>query len=138
MNNKTQILTGINAWMEAKVDELATGNVWMAMAANTVKRIASEAIEAYLPMDVLEMALANHGVVDANILADEFIASLDNVRDVSTELAGGIIIRLNPGVVQIDFPSGGAIQALLGGNNVINFRADDIRELAQYINNAKN
>lgn len=138
MNNKTQILTGINAWMEAKVDELAAGNVWMAMAANTVKRIASEAIEAYLPMDVLEMALANHGVVDANILADEFIASLDNVRDVSTELAGGIIIRLNSGVVQIDFPSGGAIQALLGGNNVINFRADDIRELAQYINNAKN
>ena len=138
MNNKTQILTGINAWMEAKIDQLAAGNVWMAMASNTVKRVASEAIETYLPMDVVEMALANHEVVDANILADEFIASLDAVDNVNTELAGGIVIRLRPGVVQIDFPSNGAIKALLGGDNVINFRAEDIRELAQYINNAKN
>lgn len=138
MNNKTQILTGINAWMEAKVDELAAGNVWMAIAANTIKRVASDVIEAYLPMDVLEMALANHGVVDANILADEFIASLDNVDNVSTELAGGIVVSLTPGTIRLELPSNGAVKALLGGDNVINFRAEDIKELAQFINNAKN
>lgn len=138
MNNKTQILTGINAWMEAKVDELAAGNVWMAIAANTIKRVASDVVEAYLPMDVLEMALANHGVVDANILADEFIASLDNVDNVSTELAGGIVVSLTPGTIRLELPSNGAVKALLGGDNVINFRAEDIKELAQFINNAKN
>lgn len=138
MNNKTQILTGINAWMEAKVDELAAGNVWMAIAANTIKRVASDVIEAYLPMDVLEMALATHGVVDANILADEFIASLDNVDNVSTELAGGIVVSLTPGTIRLELPSNGAVKALLGGDNVINFRAEDIKELAQFINNAKN
>lgn len=138
MNNKTQILSGINAWMEAKVDELAAGNVWMAIAANTIKRVASDVIEAYLPMDVLEMALANHGVVDANILADEFIASLDNVDNVSTELAGGIVVSLTPGTIRLELPSNGAVKALLGGDNVINFRAEDIKELAQFINNAKN
>lgn len=138
MNNKTQILTGINAWMEAKVDELAAGNVWMAIAANTIKRVASDVVEAYLPMDVLEMALVNHGVVDANILADEFIASLDNIDNVSTELAGGIVVSLTPGTIRLELPSNGAVKALLGGDNVINFRAEDIKELAQFINNAKN
>ena len=138
MNNKTQILSGINAWIEAKVDQLALDNVWMAMASNTIKRVASDVVEAYLPTDVLEMALANHGVVDANILADEFIASLEHVRDVSTELKGGVVVHLSPGLLQLDFPANGAIKALLGGDNVINFRSEDIRELARFINNAKN
>lgn len=137
MNNKTQILSGITDWIEAKVDQLSAGNIWMAIASNTIKRIASEVVEAYLPMDILEMAMLNHGVVDANILADEVISSLNNVDDVSVEIKGGVMLHLSRGMVQLELPSVSAVKALLGGDNVINLRAEDIRELAQYINKAK-
>lgn len=137
MTNSEQIYKGINTWINHKVDELIGENVWMALVFGTIKRVANEYINTMVPSNILELMLSNHGVIDAEVFAQEMIDALNNVPDMTQELGAGIAIRLSKGVVSIELPSNSIVKSLLNGDNVINFREPDIRELAQYINQAK-
>lgn len=138
MTNSEQIYKGINSWINHKVDELIGENVWMALASGTIKRVANEFVNTMVPSNMLELMLSNHGVIDADVFAQEMIGALNNVPEMTQELGAGIALRLSKGTVSIELPSNSVVKALLNGDNVINFREPDIRELAQYINQAKN
>lgn len=138
MTNTEQIYKGINSWINHKVDELIGENIWMALASGTIKRVANEFVDSMIPSNVLELMLSNHGVIDADIFAQEMIGALNNVPDMTQDLGAGIALHLSKGTVSIELPSNSIVKALLNGDNVINFREPDIRELAQYINQAKN
>lgn len=138
MTNAQQINTGISNWINHKVDELIGENIWMALASGTIKRVANEFVDSMVPSNVLELMLSNHGVIDAEIFAQEMIDALNNVPDMTQELGAGIALHLSKGVIRIELPSNSVVKALLNGDNVINFREPDIKELAQYINQAKN
>lgn len=138
MDKREQVLKGMEKWIGAKVDELIGDNVWLALMSKTIKRTAFELIDGLLPMDMLIPVLSNHGVIDADIVADELIEALDNVPDFTQEFKGGIAVHLSKGVIKIELPSNGLLTSLLNGDNVFNFREGDIKELAQYINEAKN
>lgn len=137
MDKREQILKGMEKWIGVKVDELIEDNVWLALMSKTIKRTAFEFVEGILPVDMLIPVMSNHGVIDAEIVANELIEALDNVPDFSQELAGGIVIHLSKGVVKVELPSNGLISGILQGRNVLKFHEDDIRELAQYINENK-
>lgn len=134
MDKREQILQGISKWIDSKVDDLTRGNIWMALASNTIKRVANEFIETIVPIDVLVLMLSNRGVIDADIFADELVSAINNAQDVKQEY-GGVLLRINNGVISVELPSNSIVKGLLNGNNVLNFREADIRELAQYINN---
>lgn len=136
MSNKDIIYKGVNAWISAKIDELAVNNIWLTLAARTIKRTAAEAIERVIPVDVIELLFTNHGIVDADIVAEELIEAINNAPDYAHEF-GSVTIRIKSGLIQIEFPSTGIIKSMLNGNNVINFRESDIKELAQHINEIK-
>lgn len=136
MGAKKQIMQGLSKWIDSKVNELAKDNIWMALASSTIKRVANEWISLVIPIDMVELLLSNHGVVDANVLADELIQALKNAPEVEKEI-NGVLISLKSGVISIELPSNSIVLGLLNGNNVLNFRESDIKELAQYINESK-
>lgn len=138
MEKSEQILKGISKWIGSKVDELVGDNIWLALISQTVKRTASEFIESILPTDMLIPVLSNHGVVDADVVAEELIEALNNVPDYTQEFKGGIAIHLAKGVIKVELPSNGLLSSIMQGNNVLKFYEDDIRELAKCINEAKN
>lgn len=138
MEKSEQILKGISKWIGSKVDELVGDNIWLALISQTVKRTASEFIESILPADMLIPVLSNHGVVDADVVAEELIEALNNVPDYTQEFKGGIAIHLTKGVIKVELPSNGLLSSIMQGNNVLKFYEDDIRELAKCINEAKN
>lgn len=137
MDKREQVYKGVNKWISAKVDELVGDNIWLALASNTIKRTASELIESMLPMEVLIPMLSNRGVIDAEIVANELIEALNNVPDYTQDF-GAVAVHLSKGVVKVELPSTGLVSSLLKGNNVLKFTEDDIKELAQCINEAKN
>ena len=134
MDNREQILNGISQWIDSKITQLANNNIWMALASNTIKRVATEWIESVLPVDMLTLLLSNRGVINADILADEIISALHSAPSIEKEF-NGIVLKLNGGAISIELPSNSIIKGLLNGDNVLNFRDEDIRELARYINN---
>ena len=137
MDKREQVYKGLNKWIGSKVDELVGDNIWLALASNTIKRTASELIEGVLPMEMLIPMLSNRGVIDAEIVANELIEALNNVPDYTQDF-GTVAVHLSKGVVKVELPSIGIVSSLLKGNNVLKFTEDDIRELARYINEAKN
>lgn len=134
MEKREQVLNGIHRWIDAKITELANNNVWMALASNTLKRVAKDWIETVIPVDMLLLLLSNRGVVDADVLANELIMALNNAPDIQKDFSG-IMLKLSRGVISIELPSNSVVKGLLNGNNVLNFREGDIKELAQFINN---
>lgn len=137
MDKREQILKGISKWIDSKVDELAGNNILMALAANPIKRVAKEWLNTVIPIDMLELLLSNHGVIDAQILANEVIEAINNAPIVEKEF-NGIMLRLKDRVISVELPSNSIVKGLLNGDNVLNFRESDIRELAQFINESKN
>lgn len=137
MDKREQILKGMEKWIGVKIDELIGENVWLALMSKTIKRTLFELVESLLPMDMLVPVLSNHGVIDADIVADELIEALDNVPDFTQEFKGGIVVHLSKGVIKVELPSNGLLVGILNGDNVLNFHEGDIKELAQYINEAK-
>lgn len=137
MDKREQILKGISKWIDSKVDELAGNNILMALAANPIKRVGKEWLNTVIPIDMLELLLSNHGVIDAQILANEVIEAINNAPIVEKEF-NGIMLRLKDRVISVELPSNSIVKGLLNGNNVLNFRESDIRELAQFINESKN
>ena len=138
MEKREQILKGVEKWIGVKVDELIGENIWLALMSRTIKRTVFELVDNMLPMDMLIPILSNHGVIEADIVADELIEALNNVPDFTHEFKGGIAIHLSKGVIKVELPSNGLLSNILNGDNVLNFREGDIKELAQYINEAKN
>lgn len=137
MDKREQIYKGISKWIGSKVDDIVGDNIWLALMSQTIKRTASEFVEGVLPMDMLVPILSNHGVIDADVVAEELIDALNNVPDYTQELKGGITIHLTKGVIKVELPSNGLLSSILQGHNVLKFHEDDIRELAMYINEAK-
>ena len=53
MTTNEQIIKGISDWVSLKIDELSSDNIWLALAANPIKRVAGEYISKILPMDLM-------------------------------------------------------------------------------------
>lgn len=138
MDKNEQIYKGMSKWISSKVDDLIGDNIWLALMSQTIKRTASEFVGSILPVDMLVPMLSNHGIIDADIVAEELIEALNNVPEYSQEFKGGIVLFLSKGEIKVELPSNGLLSKVLQGNNVLKFHEDDIRELAKYINESKN
>lgn len=136
MGTSEQILKGINEWISYKVDELVGSNILMALMSETIKRVAYQFVETAIHPNLLELVFCNHKVVDADVFAGELVRALESAPDYHQEFKG-VEIHLSRGIVKFELPSNAIVKALLNGDNVIVLKEPDIRELAQYINNAK-
>lgn len=134
---KEQIMAGISKWIDKKVDELAADSLYLTLGSNTIKRVLHNLADDYLPEDMLKPLLSNHGVVDANVLADEINATLRNMEQKTISIGGGFAVALGDGVVSIKLPDTPFVSGLMNGIKSINFREEDINELARYINESK-
>lgn len=137
MTTNEQIIKGISEWVSAKIDELSGTNIWLALAANPIKRVVGEYIGKILPMDIAGLLLCNNGVLDADVFANEVISAVNNAPEITQDFGGGYSLSIKEGAISFVMPDNGITKTLLGGHNVINFREEDIRELAKCINNQK-
>lgn len=137
MTTNEQIIKGVSEWISAKIDELSGTNIWLALAANPIKRVVGEYIGKILPMDLAGLLLCNNGVLDADVFANEVISAVNNAPEITQDFGGGYSLSIKEGAISFAMPDNGITKALLGGHNVINFREEDIRELAKCINNQK-
>lgn len=137
MTTNEQIIKGISEWISAKIDELSGTNIWLALAANPIKRVVGEYIGKILPMDIAGLLLCNNGVLDADVFANEVISAVNNAPEITQDFGGGYSLTIKEGAISLVMPDNGITKTLLGGHNVINFREEDIRELAKCINNQK-
>ena len=137
MTTNEQIIKGISDWVSLKIDELSSDNIWLALAANPIKRVAGEYMSKILPMDLMGLLFSSNGILDADVFANEIISSINNAPEVTQEFGGGYSITIKDGAISFIMPDNGITKAFLKGHNVINFREEDIRELAKCINNTK-
>lgn len=137
MTTNEQIIKGISEWISAKIDELSGTNIWLALATNPIKRVVGEYIGKILPMDIAGLLLCNNGVLDADVFANEVISAVNNAPEITQDFGGGYSLSIKEGAISFVMPDNSITKTLLGGHNVINFREEDIRELAKCINNQK-
>ena len=137
MTTNEQIIKGISDWVSLKIDELSSDNIWLALAANPIKRVAGEYISKILPMDLMGLLFSSNGILDADVFANEIISSINNAPEITQEFEGGYSVTIKDGAISFIMPDNGITKAFLKGHNVINFREEDIRELAKCINNTK-
>ena len=131
---REQIMKGITKWIDLKVDELAVDNIWLALGSNTIKRVLVNLIDDNLPMDIIKPMLSNHGVLDAQLLADEINQALKAMPQTKLPITDGMYAVVGEGNISIYLPSNGLVDTFMKGVSVIHFRESDINELAQLIN----
>lgn len=138
MEIREQVLTGLSKWISGKVDELAVDNIWLAIGNKTIIRVLNNMAEDYISLGLINSLLVNQGVLDADILANEIISSLDGMTEQEMDIGCGISLTLGNGVIAIHLPDSGFIGSIMQGVSTINLRSEDIKELARYINESKN
>ena len=131
---REQIMKGVSQWIDLKVDELAVDNIWLALGGNTIKRVLVNLIDDNLPMDIIKPLLSNHGVLDAQLLADEINQALKAMPQTKLPITDDMYAVVGEGNISIYLPSNGLVNTLMKGVSVIHFRESDINELAQLIN----
>ena len=131
---REQIMKGVSQWIDLKVDELAVDNIWLALGGNTIKRVLVNLIDDNLPMDIIKPLLSNHGVLDAQLLADEINQALKAMPQTKLPITENMYAVVGEGNISIYLPSNGFIDTIMKGVSVIHFRESDINELAQLIN----
>lgn len=131
---REQIMKGVSQWIDLKVDELAVDNIWLALGGNTIKRVLINLIDDNLPMDIIKPLLSNHGVLDAQLLADEINQALKAMPQTKLPITDDMYAVVGEGNISIYLPSNGLVNTLMKGVSVIHFRESDINELAQLIN----
>ena len=88
-------------------------------------------------MDLMGLLFSNNSILDADVFANEIISSINNALKITQDFEGGYSITIKDGAISFIMPDNGITKAFLKGHNVINFREEDIRELAKCINNTK-
>ena len=138
MEARQQILSGITQWVSTKVDELASDNILLTLGSRTIKRVIVDMIDNNLSMDLIGPLMSNHGVVDAELMANEIIPALRVMPKTKIPIYGSMYATVGEGVISVYLPDNNTINTLMKGITALHFKEEDITELAQYINNAKN
>lgn len=129
---KEKLLTSIDLWADARIDDMAKGNpmlasVYMKRAAHNIISINKEKLGKTIDNAALFIGDEN-GDINIDTIFDDAMQMLKAVEDYHFEL-GFISGRIDEGTLYIDLPDNVLTTLLFGSKKSISLGVDDFTEL---------
>lgn len=131
---KEKLLTSVDLWADARIDDMIKGNpmlaipsVYMKRAAHNIISINKEKLGKTIDNAALFIGDEN-GDINVNTIFDDAMQMLKAVEDYHFEL-GFISGRIDEGTLYIDLPDNVLTTLLFGSKKSISLGVDDFTEL---------
>lgn len=135
---KEKLLTSLDLWADARIDDMVKANQMLAIPSVYMKRAAHNIIAKHKDswgksIDNATLFIADEdGNIDADTIFSDLMQMLENISNYEFDL-GFIKGRINGGVLSIDLPDNIITTILFGSKKSISFTKDDFEELRSLV-----
>ena len=131
---KERLIPSVEAWIDARVDDMVKSNPALAIPSVYMKRAAHNIVSRHKEkwegrIDSLSLFVADEdGVIDAESVFDDVMQMLKTIEERPFDV-GFLHGTIGDGRISIDVPDGLISALLFGSNKSIAITTDDITEL---------
>lgn len=131
---KEKLMSSIDLWADAQIDDMVKGNPMLAIPSVYIKRAAHNIIAKNKgkwseQIDNAALFIADeNGIVDAGTVFDDMMQMLKAIDDYQFDI-GIIHGHIGDGMISIDLPDNIAMTLLFGSKRSINITTEDFAEL---------
>lgn len=135
---KEKLLTSLDLWADARIDDMVKANQMLAIPSVYMKRAAHNIIAKHKDswgksIDNATLFIADEdGNIDADTIFSDLMQMLENISNYEFDL-GFIKGRIDGGVLSIDLPDNIITTILFGSKKSISFTKDDFEELKSLV-----
>lgn len=135
---KEKLLTSLDLWADARIDDMVKANQMLAIPSVYMKRAAHNIIAKHKDswgksIDNATLFIADEdGNIDTDTIFSDLMQMLENISDYEFDL-GFIKGRIDDGVIAIDLPDNIITTILFGNKKSISFAKEDFKELKSLI-----
>lgn len=135
---KEKLLTSLDLWADARIDDMVKANQMLAIPSVYMKRAAHNIIAKHKDslgksIDNATLFIADEdGNIDADTIFSDLMQMLENISNYEFDL-GFIKGRIDGGVLSIDLPDNIITTILFGSKKSISFTKDDFEELRSLV-----
>lgn len=135
---KDKLLTSVDLWADARIDDMVKGNPMLAIPSVYMKRAAHNIIAKNKDswskqLDNATLFLADeNGVIDADTIFEDLMQMLKTIEDYHFDF-GIIYGHIGSGAISIDLPDNMLTALFFGSKRSLSFTADDFTELKNLI-----
>lgn len=135
---KEKLLTSVDLWADARIDDMIKGNPMLAIPSVYMKRAAHNIIAKNKDswgksIDNATLFIADEdGNIDADTIFSDLMQMLENISNYEFDF-GIIKGRINSGALVIDLPDNIITTIFFGSKKSISFTKDDFEELRSLI-----
>lgn len=135
---KEKLLTSLDLWADARIDDMVKANQMLAIPSVYMKRAAHNIIAKHKDswgksIDNATLFIADEdGNIDADTIFTDLMQMLENISNYEFDL-GFIKGRIDGGVLSIDLPDNIITTILFGSKKSISFTKDDFEELRSLV-----
>lgn len=135
---KDKLLTSIDLWADARIDDMVKGNPMLAIPSVYMKRAAHNIIAKNKDnwskqLDNATLFLADeNGVIDADTIFEDLMQMLKTIEDYHFDF-GIIHGHIGSGAISIDLPDNMLTALFFGSKRSLSLTADDFTELKNLI-----
>lgn len=131
---KEKLMSSVDLWADAQIDDMVKGNPMLAIPSVYIKRAAHNIIAKNKgkwseQIDNAALFIADeNGIVDAGTVFDDMMQMLKAIDDYQFDI-GIIHGHIGGGMISIDLPDNIAMTLLFGSKRSINITTEDFAEL---------
>lgn len=135
---KEKLLTSLDLWADARIDDMVKANQMLAIPSVYMKRAAHNVIAKNKDswgksIDNATLFIADEdGNIDADTIFSDLMQMLENISNYEFDL-GFIKGRIDGGVLSIDLPDNIITTIFFGSKKSISFTKDDFEELRSLV-----
>lgn len=135
---KEKLLTSLDLWADARIDDMVKANQMLAIPSVYMKRAAHNIIAKHKDswgksIDNATLFIADEdGNIDTDTIFSDLMQMLENISNYEFDL-GFIKGRIDGGVLSIDLPDNIITTILFGSKKSISFTKDDFEELRSLV-----
>ena len=135
---KEKLLTSVDLWADARIDEMVKGNPMLAIPSVYMKRAAHNVIAKKKDswgkqLDNATIFLADeNGEINADSIFGDLMEMLKSIEDYHFDL-GIVHGHIGDGTIAIDLPDNIVTTILLGSKRSLTFNAEDFEELKNLV-----
>ena len=135
---KEKLLTSLDLWADARIDDMVKANQMLAIPSVYMKRAAHNIIAKHKDswgksIDNATLFIADEdGNIDSDTIFSDLMQMLENISNYEFDL-GFIKGRIDGGVLSIDLPDNIITTILFGSKKSISFTKDDFEELRSLV-----
>lgn len=135
---KEKLLTSLDLWADARIDDMVKANQMLAIPSVYMKRAAHNIIAKHKDswgksIDNATLFIADEdGNIDADTIFSDLMRMLENISNYEFDF-GFVKGRIDSGTLSIDLPDNIITTILFGSKKSISFKKDDFEELKSLV-----